>query len=262
MNYNYKFRILSVVLFCGVLFHGVMGVRLAGTCLANEQKSELEAADKAREQGRYEEALEQLKAVRKEKGNHVSVLWRWAWTLSDMGEVKEGKTREMLFSKAWRKAKAAVAADPDNGRAHMVAAIVAGRKALISPTRQQVELSRKVKEHADRAIALDSTLAPAYHARGIWHREVAVLGGFTRLILRTVYGGLPEASLEKALADLRKSIQLDDQIPDRVELGLVYWEMGKKGKARTQWRKALKMPRVMHLDKYHQLRAAKLLKRN
>ncbi len=120
-------------------------------------------------------------------------------------------------------------------------------------------MSRKVKEHADRAIALDPELAPAYHARGVWHREVAGLGRITRLIVRTVYGGLPEASLERALDDFRKSIELDDQISDRVELGSVYWARNEREKAREQWRKALDMPRVLHLDRMQQQKAEQML---
>lgn len=259
MKFGWIHHISPAVVFCAAIFIAGGG-GVADGRLTDEQKVELEVADDAREQGRYEEALERLETVRKAQGNHVSLLWRAAWTLSDMGEAEEGEDKEKLFTEAWRKAEAAVAADPENGRAHMVAAIAAGRKALISGTRLQVELSRQVKEYADRAIALDANLAPAYHARGIWHREVAGLGRITRLIVRTVYGGLPEASLERALADLQKSIELDDQIPDRVELGAVYWEMNEKEKAREQWRKALGMPRVMHLDRVHQRRALQMLK--
>ncbi len=258
MNLAWMDRFLTSALGCVVIFLAATGV-VVGERLPDDTKAVLEAADEAREQGRYEEAQERLDAARKEIGDHAAILWRRAWTLSDMGEQKEGDARETLFEEAWQKAQQAVDADSENARAHMVAAIAAGRKALISGTRRQVELSRKVKEHADRAIALDSQLAPAYHARGVWHREVAGLGRVTRLIVRAVYGGLPEASLEEALDDLRKSIELDDQIPDRVELGAVYWAMNEREKAREQWRKALEMPRVLSLDEVHQRRAKQKL---
>ncbi len=258
MNLEWMDRFLAAALLCVFIFLTGTGV-VAGERLPDDTKAILEAADEAREQGRYEEAQERLDALRKEHGDHASILWRQAWTLSDMGEQEEGNARKTRFEEAWQTAQRAVDADPENARAHMVAAIAAGRKALISGARRQVELSRKVKEHADRAIALDPHLAPAYHARGIWHREVAGLGRITHLIVRAVYGGIPAASMEEALDDLRTSIALDDQIPDRVELGAVYWAMNEREKAREQWRKALEMPRVLHLDEVHQRRAGEML---
>ncbi len=257
MNFA-RIRVFPAAVFCVVVCSAATG-GVAGDRLPDDRKAELEAADDAREQGRYEEALQRLEAMRGEQGDQAAILWRWAWTLSDMGEAEDGEAREKRFEEAWRKARSAVDADPEDARAHMVAAIAAGRKALISGTRRQVELSRKVKEHADRAIDLDSDLAPAYHARGVWHREVAGLGRVTRLIVRAVYGGLPEASLESALNDLRKSIELDDQIPDRVELGSVYWAMNEREQAREQWRQALDMPRMLHLDRIHQRKAEQML---
>lgn len=232
---------------------------VAEELLPDDMQVELAAADAARLDGRFEAALERLDAVRDRHGNHAAILWRRAWVLSDMGEDTDGAARETLFDEAWRMAQSAIEADPGSARAHMVGAIAAGRKALISGTRRQVELSRIVKEHADRAIALDPDLAPAYHARGVWHRKVAELGRVTRLIVRAVYGGLPEASHERARDDLLKSIELDDQIPDRVELGAVYWAMNEREKAREQWRKALDMPRVLHLDKMQQHKAEQRL---
>lgn len=245
---------------------------LAGTFLCGAQMdgaadsssigltAELAAVDILREEGRYAEALERLQAVLGKHSAQAEILWRQSWTKVDLGEASDGEAAMRKFYEgALNDAKAAIAADERNARAHLVYAIAAGRLALISPTRRKVELSRIVKRHADQALEWDSELAAAYHVRAIWHREVAAIGGVSRAVLRLVYGGLPEASYEAAVADFEKSIALEEHVSDRLEMARTCLAMGDSDRARRELERALALPVKMHQDRKHQETARKLL---
>ena len=221
---------------------------------------ELAAVDVLRQEGRYSEALERLQAVLGKHSARAEILWRQSWTKVDLGEASDGEAAMRKFYEgALSDAKAAIAADERNARAHLVYAIAAGRLALISPTRKKVELSRKVKAHADRALECDPDLAAAYHVRAMWHREVAAIGGLSRAVLRLVYGGLPEASYAAAVADFEKSIELEEHVGDRLELARTCLAMGDPDRARRELERALTLPVKVHQDRKHRETARQLL---
>jgi tetratricopeptide (TPR) repeat protein len=121
-------------------------------------------------------------------------------------------------------------------------AVAEGRAALDAGTRERIERSRAIKRHADRAIALDSTLDGAYHTRGRWHREVEDIGFFQRAIVKTVYGGLPESSIEQAVQDFQRAIELNDEVFHHLELAKTYLQMDRPDAARRELQTALDMP--------------------
>lgn len=205
-----------------------------------------EQIDAQRAAGDFQEALAALQDLRDQSlspTERADVLWRLAWTKVDIGEQTDDDDRqEQLYREALEVARTAVAADSLDDAAHLVLAIAAGRTALTAGTREKIELSRTVKEHADRAIALDPTNDGAYHARGRWHYEVASLGFLTRSIVRLVYGGLPDASYEQAAQDFQQAIDVSDRIVHRLELGRTYRKLDQPAEARAQLQKVLAMP--------------------
>ncbi|MFB6249910.1 MAG: hypothetical protein ABEL97_15215 [Salinibacter sp.] len=171
---------------------------------------------------------------------NVEVLWRRALVISDIGRRSPDEDSTIaLHRRALRVADSARAADSTNAWAHLVTALAAGRLTLHVGPSKRVRHSRAVKRHTDRAIALDSTLAPAYHLRGRWHRQVAELGIFVRALVRTLYGGLPDASLEQAARDFRRAIRLESKPYNHLELGKTYLAMGRDDAARAQFRRAV-----------------------
>lgn len=202
----------------------------------------LEAADELREQRQFREALSQLSTLRNDHPENVDVLRRLAFVWADLGKAADDlQQRKNFYVKALSHAQDALSADSTSAWAHLAVAMAEGRVALNVGTQERVERSRAVKHHADRAIDLDSTLAGGYHVRGRWHREVASLGFFQRALLRTVYGGLPDASYEQAVRDFQRAIELEKRTFHHLELGKTYIQMGRTDAARRELKTCLQL---------------------
>jgi tetratricopeptide (TPR) repeat protein len=200
----------------------------------------LSRVDTLRMEGNFRAALDRANTLQRRHPENVEVLWRRALLLSDIGRRLEDEDETIAHHRrALRVADSARTADSTHARAHLVTALAAGRLTLHVGAADRVRHSRIVRRHCDRALALDSTLAPAYHLRGRWHREVADIGFFKRALVRTFYGGLPDASFSAAVADFKQAIALESKPYNHLELAKTYLEMGREADARTQLHRAL-----------------------
>jgi len=225
-------------------------------------QSAFETTEALRSQRRFRDMLALLRRLQDEHPGHVGVLYRLAFTWSDLGKAAEREHQAVdCFRQAVAVADEALAADSTSAWAHFAMAVAQGRLALHVDTRERVRHSRAVKAHAERAIALDATVAGAYHVRGRWHREAADLNFFQRAIVATIYGGLPEASIDQAVADFKKAIALEDRAYHHLELGKTYLVMDRPDAARTQFRKALDAPEADPFDPVYKREARQLLKK-
>lgn len=199
--------------------------------------------DSLRQAGEFRAALDRLQTLRNERPERVEVLWRLVYTWADLGQtVDNDNQRAQYYVNALDVAKAGLAADSSSARAHLAMAVAEGRAALDAGTRERIERSRAIKRHADRAIALDSTLDGAYHTRGRWHRGVEDIGFFQRAIVKTIYGGLPESSMEQAVQDFQRAIELNDKVFHHLELAKTYLQMDRSDAARRELQAALNRP--------------------
>jgi Flp pilus assembly protein TadD len=148
-----------------------------------------------------------------------------------------------LGEKALAYAKRAVASEPNNAKAQLSAAICYGRLVSHVGARTKVEYSRLIKQHADLALKLDPTDSYAWHVLGVWNYELAQMGGFTRTIVKVVYGGIPPASNEEAVRLFKKAVELaPERVSHHAELGRAYLAAGDKHNARVELEKALALP--------------------
>jgi hypothetical protein len=178
----------------------------------------------------------------------------------DIARTLDGKdARTPHYERGLTLADAALAADAANAHAHLAKAVAEGRLALDAGTRERVQRSRAVKEHADRAIELDSTLDGAYHTRARWNREVSDLNFFERTIVKTVYGGLPKSSFEQSVRDFKRAIELHDERFHHLELAKTYLKMDREGDARRELETVLEMPAEEPFDSQYAEEARTLL---
>lgn len=201
------------------------------------------AVDSLRSHGEFEAALDRLNQLPPSDEYQVEVLWRQALMLSDWGrrdrDSAPADTTRARHKRALALANSALARDSTSAWAHLAKALSAGRLTLHTNGSTRIKYSRAVKHHTDRAIDLDSTLAPAYHLRGRWCREVADLNFFKRAIVKTIYGGLPDASLAQAVRDLERATALESASYNHLQLAKTYLEMDRDSAARRELRRAL-----------------------
>lgn len=217
--------------------------------LAQPSNAQLARIDSLQSAGDYARVHEQLTLLAEQYPSSVEVLWRLSRVEVDLGEDQEAtEDQERHYRESLEYAREAIAADSTNSNAWMSEGIGAGRVALISDTRRKIELSRLVKNSADRAIELDPSNDIAYHVRGRWHYEVSSLGFFTNAIVRVVYGGLPDASYEQAAEDFRRALELKNWMGHRLELGRTYIALGNEEAAREQLQEVLTMDNPYDAD--------------
>ena len=220
----------------------------------------LAALEEERQTGEFRRIMNELEALAEQHPKHGGILWRLARTRTDVAErVDNEADRKALCRRALAEAEQAVDLLPNSSDAHLAKAVAAGRLGMVSKTRRQVELSRMVREYADRAIALGPENDLAYHIRGRWHYEVAQLGFFARRMVSLVYGGLPDASFEEACADYRAALELEERLVHHFELGRTLLEMNRPGSAREHLRRAIAMPQRDVTDPIYKERARRLL---
>lgn len=231
---------LSFVALAFCLMLSEPGLAAAQPSTSPSLQSSLSTIDSLRSTGQFQTALSQLDSLQQRQPENVGILWRRALLTSDIGRRSSNQdTTITLHRRAHQIADAARTADSTNAWAHLVTALAAGRLTLHVGPSKRVQYSRLVKQHTDRAIALDPTLAPAYHLRGRWHRKVADLNFFTRALVRTIYGGLPDASFDQSIRDFETAICLESKPYNHLELAKTYLEVGRKEAARTQLQRAL-----------------------
>jgi tetratricopeptide (TPR) repeat protein len=216
--------------------------------------------DSLRADGEFRDALARLRTLRADYGDEVGVLWRMSLTKVDSAKSTDVDSRvKALYREALNLADEALAVDSSAAHAHHAKAVAEGRIALDAGRKERVRRSRAVKRHADRAIELDSTLDGAYHVRARWHREVADLGFLEKVVVKTVYGGLPDASIEQCIQDFERAIQLNDERLHRLELAKTYVKLDREEDAKKQLRALLDLPPRGAFDEGYGYQAQQML---
>jgi tetratricopeptide (TPR) repeat protein len=159
-------------------------------------------------------------------------------------------------------ARRAVALDPTNPVNVLSLAICHGTLAVYSDTRGKIQYSRLVRAEAEEALRLDPNYAWAHHVLGRWHYEVATLGATSRFLVRLLYGGLPDASLDQSLHHLRLAATLEPgELNHWLELGFACAAAGETATARREWERGLAMPTQRKQDEAAKQRAREALQR-
>ena len=183
------------------------------------------------------EALALYDEAAKADPDNVEILLRISQQCSNLISQAKSPTEALDYAKrSLDEAKQAVALAPDNPKAHLALAVAYGRITDFEDNRTKVEDSRYVKAEADKTLELNPKEDFAYHVLGRWNYAVATLNPVLKLVARFVYGGMPDASLEEAVRDYKKAIDL---APQRVihhhELARAYAAMGQMDNARKEW---------------------------
>jgi tetratricopeptide (TPR) repeat protein len=160
-----------------------------------------------------------------------------------MNDTTSDSTQRDLGETALVYAKRAIAADPKSAKAQLSAAVCYGRLVRFASSKEKVEYSRLIKEHADIALKLDPTDSYAWHILGVWNYELAKMGPFMRGFVKVVYGAIPPASNEEAARLLKKAVEIaPERVSHHVELGRAYLALGMKAEARAELERGLALP--------------------
>jgi len=236
----------------------------AGPARAASVEESLAAGDSAYVRGDFGAATAAYGGALKAHPRDLGALWRLSRSESEHGEDATGETRKKLFAVAVGHAREAVAAAPDSAVGHVWLAVALGRQALKEGPKTQLQLSREIKSEADRAIAIDPSIARAWLVLALWNRRVASLNFMERAAADTVLGGVPKgASMDNAVRDLEKAIALEPRyVNHHLELGRTYAQLKRWPDARKELETAIALPPTSNpRDPRYQSEARELLAR-
>ncbi len=151
--------------------------------------------------------------------------WKLARALIELGNKTERKEdRRRYYEEARDAAQRAVALREDDTWGHSYLAAAVGKLAMLIGGKRKIELSRAVRDEAQRAIELAPDNDIALHILARWHREIANLGALKKLAAKVVYGGVPRgASNENAIKYFELAIAVaPEEINHHLELGNTY----------------------------------------
>ena len=144
---------------------------------------------------------------------------------------------------AVRYAETAAQLNPREAQAHLALAIAYGKMTDFVDNTTKMKLSRQIRDEAERALELDPGLDLAHQILGRWHHGIATLNPVLKFAARVVYGELPPASLEEAVAHLEKAVVLNPKrLSNHHQLAVLYQAAGKPEKALPHWKAILSLP--------------------
>jgi tetratricopeptide (TPR) repeat protein len=204
----------------------------------------IERCDHYFEAGDYLSSAAMARAILKEDPQNGEAAWRLSRALIVSSNLETDKNRRRdTLEDALVLAESAVTKLPESHHAHTCLAICKGNLTNLVGGKRRIELAEGARTSAVQAAKLEPDNFMAYMVLGVWHREMATLSGFTRLLAAVVYGGLPEgASLEESERCLRRAAELaPDRINPHRELGITLVVMKKYEEAEPFFEKAVSL---------------------
>ena len=256
---KYRIRILTLCMmfllsqpvFAGLAtVHATAPVTLTGVTSsefllqANDFSHRLERARQLSSAFRDEEALQAYKSVLELDADHFESLWNVVMLHTSIGHRQDrSRDEEAHYKQAFQYAQLLLEAHPQEAGSHFAYSAAVGRKAQSVGARERLQLSAEIREHAEKAIALDPKYSRAWNVLGNWHHRAANLSRLERMAANALFGGAPEgASNESAMQAFEKAIELDPHFilyyHDKAEFLIT---IGEKDNARRILRRGLQL---------------------
>ena len=152
--------------------------------------------------------------------------------------------------------------DPRDSCVRFLNAAFLGRLARAMSRKQQIAVASAIKAEIDRALALDPANDMAWHGLAYWHRTLAEVGGAARFFGGLLFGKIPKGSLEEAVADFQKAINLNPGFCNHhIELARTYIALKKRDMAIAELQTGLACPDTTSQCAHYKERARRMLAR-
>jgi len=198
---------------------------------------------------KYDEAVTIYESLLSRDSTESEVFWRLARVHVCMGDVQEGKEREIHYRRALYFARRCVTVDSQSSAGYTWLAAALGNTAMFEGSRTKVAYCREIKRLLDIAIVLDPKNDVAYSILGSFYRQLANVNWLERSLADLLMGGLPQGGRKESEDALTKAIAIAPNIiRHRYELGLLYKEWSKDDQARETFEVARQLQPSMVSD--------------
>ena len=188
------------------------------------------ATDPVTAEPSLQETLTQLLAQKEQHASNPSFLVRLADVYLDLGDDPAGKesARKAFYDEGAKAAKQAIDLQEQNAEAHYLYAANLGSAAQLTGLMASALTVKELKQHVDRALALNPRYAAALHMKGMMLEELPwVLGG----------------DADGALAHLKRAVAAKpDYVHARLDLAKIYLKRKDQAAARKELDTILSRP--------------------
>jgi tetratricopeptide (TPR) repeat protein len=176
--------------------------------------------------------------------NHQQALYKCCELMCRIGARESNKkNRDIYFQGAIMYANVLLNLFPNHDETYVALAMSMGRIALTKSGKEKIAMVKDIRNHAERAIAINPSNFKAWHILGKWHYEVSNLSFIEETAVKLFYGGLPDASFTKSIQAYEKARVLHAQFAlNYLELAKAYNKKDNKPKAIEMLRLLLKLP--------------------
>lgn len=164
----------------------------------------LKEADNLERTQKEPEALEKYKQVLLLEPAHLKSLVK-ATELNISISRRDEKNRRLLIESAYSFAQRAWNADSTQADAGYAMSLASWKMTEIEPENKKiVAYARDMKLYTEKALTINPAHAKSNYMLGKWNYEMTRLSGFKKALVKTIYGGMAEASYEEAIKYLEK----------------------------------------------------------
>jgi tetratricopeptide (TPR) repeat protein len=192
----------------------------------------------------YVSAVRAYEQVLQTDPDNVEALWKLARAHICLGDIVGDSESEAHYRKSEKYARRCIELNERHADAHVWLAAALGSIAMFEGSKTKVKLVREIRKEIDRALVLNPNHDAAYSLLGSVHRAIGNVTWIERSLANMFLGGLPKGGFEEGEAAFKKAIELrPDAMRHQFELGMLYWEWGKKEEA-IHWLISAKQQRI------------------
>ncbi len=196
--------------------------------------------------------------------NSYVILEKVTRIFNDLGEdyyeLRDEKNAEIAVIKAVKYAEIFYSKFPDSAKVYTLLAMSFGNLASYQGGNEKIKLANKIRENAEKSIALNPNDYLPYIILSVYNRQIASLSWFERAFANTFFGNVPEGSLESAERLMIKALKIQPGIVIAMfHLSLVYKEMDNEQKEIYWLKKIIDAPISDFRDKYAKRKAKERL---
>lgn len=230
----------------------------------NANANVIKDAQTLEKQFKEPEALELYKTVLKNDASNIECLVKCTELSCSIGARQaDQKAKAAYYQDALGYAQKAITVNAGSSAANYAMALAAGKMTEIEDENKKiVAYVKQIKEYGDKALALDPNNAKANYIAGKWHYEMNNLHWAKKVAVKTLYGGLPKASLDSAIYYMDKCCKLDVYFtPSYLDLAKAYIDDDQPGKAIEVLNKLVKLPNRVYDDAAIKAEGKKMLEK-
>ena len=159
--------------------------------------------------------------------------------------------KRRYFTDAKNFSDAALKIDSNNADANYITAVVYGKLTEVESSNEKtVEAVKNIKMFADRALTINPRHGKSWFVTGKWHYEMLTLNVFKKAAVKILYGGLPKANIDTAIAAFEKCKTLEPyQAMNYLGMAKAYNYNKKYEKALAALEQCIKCPTLQPEDR-------------